>query len=200
MTKENAQTHDTQTLAERLIRITHLLNRSHQRMHSEHGPFGNPHRGQGRLLKLLKMHPQISQKDLSYLLDMRAQSMGELLSKLEKAGFIERTPSGDDRRSMDISLTKAGEKAADQIQMPHDFSRLFDGLSDEDQKAFGGFLDQIIFNLEKEFEGDEDHGDPHDYERPDRFSGPRGHMPPHLRHSDRRPHRHGRFSSRPDEE
>ena len=49
-------------------------------------------RGQGRVLAWLKMQPEISRKELAYLLDMRAQSLGELLAKLERIAYIERAP------------------------------------------------------------------------------------------------------------
>ena len=51
-------------------------------------PYGDSRRGQGRVLAILKMQPEISQKELLYLLDMRPQSLGELLSKLEKTDTL----------------------------------------------------------------------------------------------------------------
>lgn len=47
-------------------------------------------RGQGRVLKALALVPEISQKDLMVLLDMRQQSLAELLAKLEAKGLVER--------------------------------------------------------------------------------------------------------------
>ena len=55
--------------------------------------FMNPHRGQGRVLSILKLKPEITQKELTYLLDMSKQALGELLKKLENCGYITRTPS-----------------------------------------------------------------------------------------------------------
>ena len=43
-------------------------------------------RGQGKVLTLLKLKPEISQKDLTVLMDVRQQSLGQLLSGLEKEG------------------------------------------------------------------------------------------------------------------
>src|SRR5471030_1811846 len=95
-------------LIEEFVRVQWLFHRYHQQNHTHHGPMGDPTRGQGRVLTILKMQPEISQKDLSYLLDMRPQSLGEILSKFEKSGYITRTPSETDRRVMNIKLTKNG--------------------------------------------------------------------------------------------
>ena len=58
---------------------------------------------------MLKLKPEISQKELSDLLDMRPQSLGELLGKLERNGYITRTPSERDQRVLIIRLTDAGK-------------------------------------------------------------------------------------------
>ena len=71
-------------LIEQFTRIEWLLHRYHQQNHTHHGPMADPRRGQGRVLAILKMKPEISQKELSFLLDMTPQSLGEFLSKLEK--------------------------------------------------------------------------------------------------------------------
>ena len=75
----------------------------------------NPYRGQGRVLAALKGKPEISQKELTGLLDMSKQSLAELLAKLEKSGFIAREPSEDDKRSVTIRLLEKGKKAAEEM-------------------------------------------------------------------------------------
>lgn len=138
-------------LFEQFGRIEWLLHRLHQQGHRAHGPLGDPHRGQGRILAMLKMQPGISQKDLSYLLDIRPQSLGELLVKLERGGYIVRTQSEADRRVMDIRLTDAGVRAA---QQPFDWGGVFDCLSAEEQEALSGYLQRIIAALEGQLAGD----------------------------------------------
>ncbi len=48
------------------------------------GKYANFLRGQGRILAVLKIKADISQKELTHLLAIRPQSLGELLVKLEK--------------------------------------------------------------------------------------------------------------------
>ena len=90
----------------------------------------DPHRGQGRVLAILAENPEISQKKLSFLLDMRNQSLSELLAKLEKAGLITRVPSEEEMLSRWTSST---------ISMELYFSRisaiLFAAFSYDDEKS-----------------------------------------------------------------
>lgn len=69
-----------------------LMRREMMERFRSRGPFVNPHRGQGRIMSILKMEPEISQKELSYLLDMSKQGLAELLTKLEAAEYITCSP------------------------------------------------------------------------------------------------------------
>jgi len=164
-------------LSERLSRLQWLLQRQHLRTHAEHGPLGDPMRGQGRVLAMLKMKPEITTKELSYLLDIRQQSLNELLNKLERAGYIIRTVSEADRRIMEVQLTEKGksERHADV-----DFGGIFGCLNDEEQVMFGDYLDRVIAALEDQLrdEPDLEPGEPPPYGPPPHPLGPHHHGPP----------------------
>lgn len=102
-------------LMERLMRMQWLLNRYFHRNLRDRGV---PYSGQGRVLKVLKMKPEIPQKELSEILGMRPQSIGELLSKLEKKGFITRTPSPNDKRVIIVHLTEKGGRRRGEREQP----------------------------------------------------------------------------------
>lgn len=184
-------------LTEQFTRLQWLFHRYHLQSHTQHGPMGDPRRGQGRVLAILKMKPEISQKDLSYLLDMRPQSLGEILSKLEKNGYITRTPSETDRRVMNIKLTKEGTEATETMDQDFSFDKLFECLSEEEQKNLSSYLSRIIETLEARL--DDEQPDPrfdprlrrgNPFER--HFDGPfRGQPGPDGRRS-----RHGGFDPR----
>lgn len=142
-------------LVGRFTRICGLLHRQHHRNHRMHGPMGDPHRGQGRVLALLRMQPEISQKDLSFLLDIRPQSLGELLAKLERGGYVTRVPSDADHRILNIRLTEEGTKAAER---QGDFTGLFDKLNAEEQAALAGYLDRVIAGMEETLGGEAEWG------------------------------------------
>jgi len=137
-------------LINQFTRIEWLLHRYHQQNHMHFGPMGDPRKGQGRILAILKMKPEISQKELSYLLDMRPQSLGELLSKLEKNGYITRTPSETDRRVQIIKLTPEGTELTESDNKEFNFDKMFECLSAEEQKNLSSYLTRIIETLEAE--------------------------------------------------
>jgi DNA-binding MarR family transcriptional regulator len=143
-------------ILEQFIRLQGLLHRYHTQHFMEFGPLGNPHRGQGRVLSILKMKPEMSQKELTYLLDMSKQGLAELLNKLEKKGYIKREPVEEDRRSFNIILTEEGAAVAGEIDdNPLDLDKVFDCLSDEELAKLNEYLQRIIECLENQLPGDD---------------------------------------------
>lgn len=139
---------DTYTdLYEKLMRLRWLLQRQRMQGYAGHGPCADPTRGQGRVLAMLKLQPEISTKDLSYLLGIRQQSLNELLNKMEKSDYVERIASEADRRVMMVRLT---EKGRSEKQAGAEVPGIFDCLSPEEQEVFGGYLDRIIAALEEQ--------------------------------------------------
>ncbi|NLZ93688.1 MAG: MarR family transcriptional regulator [Firmicutes bacterium] len=132
--------------------LQRLLGRFFQHKRMQHGPMGNIHRGQGRILALLKIKPEISQKELSNILDMRPQSLGELLEKLERNGYITREPSTKDHRIMNVKLTEAGKELSNQ-KIEQSFTEdLFSRLNEEERSQLSVYLDRIIATLKEKFE------------------------------------------------
>ena len=120
-----------------------LLGRDRAARRAEHGPLGDPSRGQGRVLAALKMQSPIATKDLAFLLGIRQQSLNELLGRLQGAGLIERAPSHEDRRVMLVHLTDAGRETSIEAGAPSPFTVL-----DEDEAArLAELLDKVIAPL-----------------------------------------------------
>ncbi len=133
-------------LMEKFFKIGRLMHQSH---HKKSKHCSDSCRGQGRVLSILKRNPEISQKELSALLDIRSQSLGELLVRLERDGCIIRVPSETDRRVLHITLTEQGMKAAGQAEENKERSaELFDCLSKEEKE----YLVQVLNRLEDAFE------------------------------------------------
>lgn len=140
-------------LKEKLSRLQWLLRRQRMANHAERGPAGDASRGQGRVLAMLKIQPEISTKDLSYLLGIRQQSLNELLGKLERAEYVTRTPAENDRRVMIVRLTDKGKEVKSEEPNLGD---IFGVLSEEEQATFGEYLDRINNSLEEKLGPDED--------------------------------------------
>lgn len=148
---EELQMSETENnLMKQFIQFNRMLH--HYQIHNLRGagPLGNPYRGQGRVLAILKMKPEITQKELAYLLDMRNQSLGELLAKLEKNEYITREPSEEDRRVMNVKLTEAGAEAVEQSKDNQtDYNKIFDVLDDEEKANLHDYLHRITDELGK---------------------------------------------------
>lgn len=106
----------------------------------------DPRQGQGRILTALRRMSSISQKELGFILDIRPQSLGELLQKLESNGYITRQRSMTDKRALIVELTEKGERF--QMQKP-DYEELFADFSFEEKKAFKKSLEKISAQLKE---------------------------------------------------
>jgi DNA-binding MarR family transcriptional regulator len=139
------------TIIEQLQRLQALMHRASFRGFPDGGRTRSPHRGQGRILALLKIKPEISQKELSYLLNMSKQSLAELLAKLEKNGFITRETSKDDKRAMTIRLTEEGMKSAEEVDGGALETNVLACLNEQELAAFSAYLGRVIKSYEELF-------------------------------------------------
>ncbi len=85
--------------------LNHLLN--HCGRFLRHHPSGPR---QMAIIRILKANGPMSQQDIQAMMDVKAGSISEMLSKLEKKGLIQKTKQDDDRRKAVITLTEEGEK------------------------------------------------------------------------------------------
>lgn len=116
----------------------------------------NPYRGQGKVLSVLKRKPEISQKELSELLDMSKQSLAELLGKMEKSGYIAREQSEKDRRSVVIKLLPEGQKAVEEMDGNSlEVMHIFDCLEQEELERFSNSLSRVISKCTEYFPGED---------------------------------------------
>ena len=151
-------------LAEQFLRLDRLLFRYLRRSRGKDSSFMNPRRGQGRVLSLLKLQPEIEQRELGYLLNMSRQALAELLGKLEKSGYITRTQSDKDRRSFIVTLTDKGREAlpdrSSKTDDDDEVEAVFGCLNEDEQDSLGGYLDRIIASLEEQFkDGENDYAE-----------------------------------------
>lgn len=188
--------------------------------HGHGGPCGqhrpgdaasDPRSAQGRILLLLKSAGTISQRDLRRIVGIRPQSLGELLAKLEAAGYIERTPNESDRRTMDVRITEAGRAVEQRGGSP----AMLADLDEQDRRDLYRILAKMAASIEarlaerreecgrgpageespRDWDGCEGHG-PHGPGHPHGHHGPHGHAHgccghAHGHHGPHGPHGHG---------
>lgn len=114
---------------------------------------------QKRILIILNESDKLTQKELTERLGIQPGSASEILSKLENAGLITRTPNEEDRRTTDICLTDAGIElaleAAEQRHKRHE--EMFSCLSSEEQETLLSLLEKIHTDWESRFSGHHGH-------------------------------------------
>ncbi|MDR1093510.1 MAG: MarR family transcriptional regulator [Clostridiales bacterium] len=141
----------TKELYEKLMRLQRILRRFQFHTKIANGPMSDTAQGQGRVMAILKMRPEISVGDLAYLLGIRASSLNELLNRLEKGGYITRTASEEDKRVVIVRLTEKGKNE----ELPDTgVESMFDCLNEGERKTLGEYLDRILAAL-KDKVGDE---------------------------------------------
>ena len=127
-----------------LLETHHLLRRYNMIWYGKNFGGLDPRQGQGRILSALRRMNSVTQKELGFILDIRPQSLGELLQKLESNGYVTRHRSTTDKRSLIVELTEKGETF--QLQKP-DYEELFVGLSAQEKKYFKSSLEKISAQL-----------------------------------------------------
>ena len=105
---------------------------------------GNYPSTQKRALTILAMNDGLSQRQLSFILGIRPQSSGEIVLKMEKAGWITRTTDENDNRVHRIFLTEEGKKQADIITNAENKQDVFDCLSEDERNTLTDLLAKVV--------------------------------------------------------
>jgi Transcriptional regulators len=145
-------------LLEMFHRGIHLLHRSGPHLR-RHGRQSTMPPAQGRLMRLLAATGPVAQRTLGDILDIRSASLSELLTKLDKSGWIRRRPNETDKRTMDIELTEEGEKMLNSIGNERTVmaEEVFGALDEEELRQLHGLLGKLIDDWETRFESEGRH-------------------------------------------
>ena len=133
-------------LTKSLLDAYNLMHRYHLMWYGKNFGGLDPWQGQGRILSALRQMHSIPQKELGYILDLRPQSLGELLKKLEDNGYIIRYCAKEDKRALIVELTEKGE--AFQMLKP-DYDELYIEMSRTERKELKIAFDKISAQLRR---------------------------------------------------
>jgi DNA-binding MarR family transcriptional regulator len=102
--------------------------------------------GRGRMLGLLHDHGEMSQSQIASLLDIRPQSLSEMLAKAETDGVIARRQSTEDKRQTLVSLTELGQSRVETYRENHrrQAEEFLDPLTDDEKTALAEILRKLI--------------------------------------------------------
>ena len=107
------------------------------------------HRGQPRLLRALWENDGLTHTELASRLQVQPATITRMVQRMEKAGFIVRSPDQDDQRVSRVHLTEAGHAVREQVQQIWQQleEEALAGLSPEDLVLLRRFYVQIRDNL-----------------------------------------------------
>lgn len=105
---------------------------------------------QGRIMGYLGMRKDAPcAKDIEEAFHLSHPTVSGLLGRLEKKGFVEFRPDGEDRRCKRIHILPKGRACN---EMMHETiraieERLVDGFADQEKEQFSAYLDRAIANM-----------------------------------------------------
>ena len=105
------------------------------------GRFFGGRGGQRRILHILAEEGEMTQSELTERLGIRPGSASEVIGKLERAGWIIRTESEEDRRTANVSITESGRQQleAGEGKRPE----MFTALSDDEKEQLVSLLEKL---------------------------------------------------------
>ena len=104
----------------------------------------------GHLLHLLEKESGVSQTHLAEMMDIRPQSLSEMLCRLEGEGLLERRVSESDKRSSQVYITEKGRRVSGEMRARHEqfAQEFFSVLTDAEQETLSALLEKVIQSKE----------------------------------------------------
>jgi DNA-binding MarR family transcriptional regulator len=104
---------------------------------------------QGRVMFPLWLQDNLSFQDLLERTSLSKATLSHLLNNLEKTGHIKRVPSEEDKRTVNVILTKNDKQLQDKyIQVSNKMTKLFyNGFSEEEIDEIEDYLRRLLNNL-----------------------------------------------------
>jgi DNA-binding MarR family transcriptional regulator len=111
---------------------------------------------QGRVMFPLWLQDNLSYHELLERTSLSKATLSHLLDSLEKSGHIKRVRSEEDKRTLNVKLSKKNTQLQDKyIQVSNKMTRLFyKGFSDEEIDEFEDYLKRLLNNLSQFNEND----------------------------------------------
>lgn len=127
---------------------------------------GCSRRGRSNIMAVIAQRPGVTQKELAEILGVQPASVSELLIKLERKGFVKREKAEQDRRSVCVTLTQAGQE---HLNRPEEgLSEPFQVLSEQEREQMAGILRKLLQDWQRRYPAEQ--------------GGRRGRQPPHKAH------------------
>ncbi|WP_295684258.1 MarR family winged helix-turn-helix transcriptional regulator [uncultured Nevskia sp.] len=98
-----------------------------------------------------------NQNELAQLLEIGNAAIGELLMRLEKAGFVRRQRVPGDRRSKHVQIAERGREVLEHMRLVAHASNdgIMEGISSEEQRLLDDLLSRMKHNLMTQIQQDD---------------------------------------------
>lgn len=104
-----------------------------------------------RALAILSITPSVTINELSVFAVTEQSTMSRTLDSLEEQGYIRRQPRPEDMRIRDVTITEDGRTIFEKVwpTMYDSLLKMFDGVEEEEYRAFISVLHRILHNIRK---------------------------------------------------
>ncbi|MCT4611583.1 MAG: MarR family transcriptional regulator [Pelagimonas sp.] len=104
-----------------------------------------------RVIAILAVMDGLLIGELTVYAVVEYSTLSRTLDGLEKDGLVRRSPDPDDQRATRIHLTDAGRETFEQLwpSMANAHAQMFQGIEDDEHRAFVGTLTKILKNIRK---------------------------------------------------
>ena len=104
-----------------------------------------------RALAILSITSGLTINELSVFAVTEQSTMSRTLDALEEQGYIRRVQRVDDMRVREVHVTDAGRAAFAEVwpAMYDRFLRMFDGIDEDEYRAFTGTLHKVLRNIRR---------------------------------------------------
>ena len=108
-----------------------------------------------RVLIILDKTGPITQKELTERLAIQPASVSDVLIKMEDMGYISRSPSAEDQRTANVSLTPEGQRQAREAvaQKTQRHREMFQCLTEEEKLSLLSLLEKVNADWETRYRG-----------------------------------------------
>lgn len=99
----------------------------------------------------------LKQNELAQMLEIGSAALGELLSRLERGGFIRRVRVPDDRRSKHVQIADHGREVLEHMRLVAETSNdaIMAGISQDEQRLLDDLLSRMKRNLAAQIQQDD---------------------------------------------
>lgn len=90
--------------------------------------------------------PGLTQQELGSAINLRKSTVSRLVGKLERRGWVNRVRSSNDRRAVQVSLTEAGDEAAQRMATARakKMDRILEAIPEGDRPAVLAALASLV--------------------------------------------------------